>query len=76
MFVNIYFSECSLFILGKEDYEEIKTCLSATFEQVSELQMNGLTISGIHYSVTWQVDFLMFTDRLHPKVSEVLQPHS
>ena len=53
MFVNIHFSECSLFILGKEDYEEIKTCLSATFEQVNELQMNGLKISGIHYSVTW-----------------------
>ena len=43
----------SLRPLGKEDYEEIKTCLSATFEQVNELQMNGLTISGIHYSVTW-----------------------
>ena len=26
-----------LLILGKEDYEEINTCLSETFEQVNEL---------------------------------------
>lgn len=50
MFIEII---TKLLILGKEDYEEIKTCLGATLEQVNELQMNGLTIDGIHYSVTW-----------------------
>ena len=41
------------FPLEKEDYTELQTCLNATFSQVEELQNHGLTVNGVHYSVTW-----------------------
>lgn len=41
------------FTLGKEDYTEVQNCLNATFSQVEELQNHGITVDGIHYSVTW-----------------------
>ncbi|CAH3133337.1 unnamed protein product, partial [Pocillopora meandrina] len=37
---------------GKEDYEEIKIYLGATFEQVNELQMNALMSSTLLFEST------------------------
>ena len=36
---------------GKEDYDEDRTSLGTTFEQVKELKDHGITVDGIHYTV-------------------------
>ncbi|KAL9977207.1 hypothetical protein ACROYT_G014586 [Oculina patagonica] len=38
---------------GKEDYEEVQSCLGATLLQEAELQSQGIIVDGVHYTVTW-----------------------
>ena len=34
--------------IGKEDYEEAKTCLGPIFIEIDELQRDGIDVAGIH----------------------------
>ncbi len=44
-----------LIILGKEDYDELKECLSQTFKEIEEIKSEGLEIDGEHFDVEWWV---------------------
>lgn len=43
------------FIIGKEDYVELEECLGETFQEIKNLQDNGITIDGLHFNVEWCV---------------------
>lgn len=41
------------YFIGKEDYEEVQTCLGTVFSEIDDLQNNGIEVDGVHYSVIW-----------------------
>lgn len=38
---------------GKKDYDELKTCLGQTFEEIDQLKTTGITIDGEHFDIEW-----------------------
>ena len=52
---TIYFLYRILFniLSGKEDFQEVNSCLSPVFAEVDELEQSGIEIDRIHYSVKW-----------------------
>ena len=42
-----------MLIIGKEDYEELKDCLSKTFEEIEKIKSEGMKIDGEHFDVEW-----------------------
>ena len=42
-----------MFIIGKEDYQELKDCLSETFKEIEEVKSEGIKIDGEHFDVEW-----------------------
>lgn len=41
------------YFIGKEDYEEVQTCLGTVFSEIDDLPNNGIEVDGVHYSVIW-----------------------
>ena len=44
-----------MLIIGKEDYKELKDCLSETFEEIEKIKSEGIKIDGEHFDVEWWV---------------------
>ena len=44
-----------MLIIGKEDYEELKGCLSETFEEIEKIKSEGIKTDGEHFHVEWWV---------------------
>ena len=50
-----FFCPKTMLIIGKEDYEELKDCLSETFEEIEKIKSEGIKIDGEHFDVEWWV---------------------
>ena len=49
-----------MLIIGKEDYEELKDCLSKTFEEIEKIKSERIKIDGEHFDVQWLVTIQLF----------------
>lgn len=47
------FKNNDLFVIGKEDYKELKDCLAKTFEEIEKIKEEGVQVDGEHYDVQW-----------------------
>ena len=44
-----------MLIIGKEDSEELKDCLSETLKEIEKIKSEGIKIDGEHFDVEWWV---------------------
>lgn len=52
-FIKRPFKNNDLFVIGKEDYKELKDCLAKTFEEIEKIKEEGVQVDGEHYDVQW-----------------------
>lgn len=45
----------SHFPLGKEGYEELNSCMKGVFQEMKDLERNGLSFNGRHFKIEWLV---------------------
>ena len=44
-----------MLIIGKEDYEELKDCLSEILKEIEKIKSEDIKIDGEHFDVEWWV---------------------
>ena len=43
------------FVLGKEGYEELTTCMKSVFREMKDLETSGISFQGRHFNIEWYV---------------------
>ena len=41
------------FVLGKEGYEELRTCMKSVFREMKDLETSGISFQGRHFNIEW-----------------------